>query len=251
MRVVWAIARREVRALLSTATGWLVIAGFLFLTGAFWLALVDNYLARSGDLAYDPYSDVRLHLVDHLLAPFFGNVSILLLVVCPAITMRLFADELRLGTLDLLATSPVSAWQVALGKLGGAWAFVLLLLGCTLWMPLALTPYASLDVGAVVGGYLSLVLLGAALTAIGTLASALTDQALVALVLSFAVTLVLWIVGWLNPDPTSFVSQISLATHVTDMARGAVRLSDVAYFTLLSGWCVLALQQRVASWRYA
>lgn len=251
MRAVWAIARREVRALLHTATGWLVLGGFLFLTGAFWLALVDNYLARSGDLAYDPYSDVRMSLVDHLLAPFFGNVAILLLVVCPAVTMRSFADEQRLGTIDLLATSPVSAWQIALGKLGGAWAFVGLLLASTLWMPLALTPFGRLDPGALLGGYLSLGLLGATLCALGTLASALTDQALVALVLSFSVTLVLWIVGWLNPDPTSLVSQVSIATHVSDMARGALRASDVAYFVLLCGWSLVALQQRVASWRYA
>lgn len=250
MRPAWAIAARDLRGLLHTLTGWLVLAGFQLLSGVFFLTLVDNYVARASDGMFDPFAAVHLSVAEHLLAPFFGNVAILLLVVAPAVTMRSFAEEVRGHTLDLLLTAPVGPGEVALGKLLGSFAFLVLLLVSTAWMPLWLTAYGPLDAGAVVGGYLSLALLGAALCGVGTLASVLTDSPLVALVLSFAVSLVLWIVGWLDPDPTSLISQLSLAVHVRDLSRGAVRLSDVAFFVLLTVWCWAAIRARVDAWRY-
>lgn len=250
IRPVIAIAGRDLRALFATATGWLVLGGFLLLAGVFWIALLEGYVARSQDAIFDPYAAVRSNLTDHLLGPFFGNLTLLLVVVGPAVTMRSFADEVRLHTVELLATAPLHAWQIALGKLLGAWAFVALALLAILWMPLSLYAWASPDPGAIFGGGLAVLLFGLAVCALGTLASSLTDSALVALVLSFSATLALWVAGRIDPDPTSLPSQLSLSQHLVDLVRGAVRLSDVAYFLLLAAWATFATWQRVEAWRY-
>jgi ABC-2 type transport system permease protein len=117
-------------------------------------------------------------------------------------------------------------------------------------MPAVLAAWRAPDPGAVLAGYVTLALLGAAVTAVGVLASAFTDAQLVALVLAFAATIMLWIVGWVDPDPTSVPSRLSLSRHVQDGLRGALRLSDLTYFGALVGWCLLAAWQRVAAWRY-
>ena len=250
MSVVLAIALRELRALLRTPTGWLVLTGFQLAAGLFWLALLDAYVVRSRDRIFDPYTAAQLDLTDHLVAPFFGNLTVLLLVVGPAVAMRSLAEERRQETIELLLASPVSGAEIVAGKFLGAWAFVLGAVATTTWMPLSLGLWRLPDPGALAAGYLALALLGAAVTAIGVLASAFTDAQLVALVLAFAATLALWIVGWVDPDPTSLASRLSLSRHVQDGLRGAVRLSDLAYFGALVGWCLLAAWQRVAAWRY-
>jgi ABC-2 type transport system permease protein len=249
VRPVVAIARRDLTALLGTATGWLVLAGHLLLAGIFWVVLLDGFVIRSE--AFDPYAELHLSLVDHLIGPFFGNVTIVLLVVAPAVTMRSFADEARHRTTELLATSPITPAQIVAGKLLGSLAFVALAILGVAWMPLSLYLWATPDPGALAGGLLALLLLGTAVTAIGTLASSLTDQPLTALVLGFAVVLTLWILGHLDPDPTSLASQLSLSRHVQELVRGAVRASDVAYFLLLTAWATFATWQRVRLWRWA
>lgn len=251
MSVTGAIARAEVRALLRGTTGWLVVAGFQLAAGLFWLALLDAYVVRSRDRLFDPYAAARLDLVDHLLAPFFGNLTVLLLVVGPAVSMRAFAEERRRGTLDGLLAAPVRGSEIVLGKfLGGFFLVALCLLG-TVWMPVSVGLWRPIDPGAVLLGYAGLLALGAATLAIGLLASAFTESPVVALVLAFATVLALWIVGWVDPDPTSVPAQLSLSRHVQDALHGSARASDLAYFTGLVGWCLLAAWQRVEAYRWA
>jgi ABC-2 type transport system permease protein len=250
MRVVYVIARREVGALLHTATGWLVLAAFLLLAGVFWVALVDHYVSVGQDQVFDPYAVQQLSLADHLLAPWFGNLVIVVLVVAPALTMRLLADEVRHHTIELLRSSPITTAQIVLGKYLGSLAVYGLLLAASAALPCSLYAWASPDPGAVAAGYLALLGVGAVVLAVGLLASACTDSPLVALMLTFAVVLCLWIVGWTDPDPTSATSQLALSTHVQDLLRGALRLSDLSYFVLLVGWCLFATHQRVEAHRY-
>ncbi len=246
-----AVATREVRALLRSTTGWLVLAGFQVAAGVFWLALLDNYVVRSRDRLFDPYGAAQLDLVDHLLAPFFGNLTVLLLVLGPAVAMRAFSEERRAGTMELLLAAPVRGWEVVLGKFVGAYALVLICLATTLWMPASLAFWRAPDPGAVLLGYVGLGLLGAAVVAVGLLAAAFAESAVVALVLAFAAVLALWIVGWVDPDPTSWAGQLSLSRHVQDPIHGALHLSDLGYFAALVGWCLVAAWQRVESWRWA
>lgn len=248
---VLAVAGRELRAVFRTSTGWWIAAGVHLLAGAFFLVLLDGYVQIAAEASAVPFLGGGPDLETQLLGPWFGVLTILLLVVTPALSMRAYAEEVRQHTLELLLTSPVTATEIVLGKFLGTWTVLAAVFGTTAWWPLSLGLWSAPDPGAVLGGFLALSALGAALTALGHLASAFTDRPVVALVLGFSVTLAMWVVGRVDPDPQSVFAQLSLAQHVQDLALGALRLSDVSYFVLLTGWALFATQQRLVSWRYA
>lgn len=250
MRGMGVIAARELRGTFETPTGWLVAAGYLGVAGTLWVSMVAHYVTVGRDQVYNPYSGLALNPTDHLVGPWLANLGVVLLVVCPAVSMRLYAEELRRHSMELLLSAPVSSAEVVLGKFAGAWGVVGLIVAATGWMPLSLAWWTPVDLGSLASGYLGLMLLAGALLALGSLASAMTDSPPVALVLTFAVSLCLWVAGWLDADPTSVASQISLSGHLQDLVVGGVRASDVSYYLLVMAWGLLATHQRVEAWRY-
>ncbi len=244
------IAGRELRSTFSTTVGWLVLCGFLLLTGVFWTSQVGYYITESANLVYNPYGAATMTVNDYLLAPFFGNTLVVVLMVVPALAMRLFSEELRGRTMELLLTSPVSTLEIVLGKYLGALGFVVVMAACTTYAPLSLLYWTTPEWGVVAGGYLAVILLSAALLAMGMLASSLTDNQIVALIVGFSASLALYVIGWLGDGPDSWQSQLSVGTHLEDLMRGAVRLSDVTYYLAFIAFFVFATHQRVESWRW-
>jgi ABC-2 type transport system permease protein len=245
------IAGREVRALFATPIGWLVLCGWLLLSGLFWVSMVEGYVLQSRDLVYNPYGASQLTLTDHLLGPFFGNCAVVLLMLTPALSMRLVSEEIKQRTLELVLTSPVSTWEIVIGKYLGAMCAVLILLLGTAHAPIMLAQWGDPDPGALIGGYAGLLLMSAATVAIGLFASALTANQVVALVLSFAASLSMLALSWLAEDPDGALAQVSLVSHLADLFRGAVRLSDIAYFVALTGLALFATHQRLESFRWS
>lgn len=244
------IAWRELRAILVTAIGWMVLCGFLLLTGIFWIAMVSGYVAASQEAVFNPYGAALMNFTDHLLMPFFGNCTVLLVFVIPALSMRSFAEEFRQRTAELLFTSPISTLEIVLGKYLGLLGFVVLMLLCTAHYPASLLAWGSPDPGAVFGGYLALFLMSAALLAVGVLTSSFTHNQIVALILSFAIALALYVGSWLSQDPDSWIAQLALTTHLEGVLRGALRLSDLAYFAGFVVVGLLATHQRIESFRW-
>lgn len=245
------IAWREVRALYATPIGWLVLCAWLLVSGLFWFTTVETYVMQSRDLVYNPYGASQLTITDHLLGPFFDNCAIVLLMLTPALSMRLLSEEIKQRTLELLLTSPVSTFEIVIGKYLGALAGVFLMLLATVHAPIALAQWGDPDLGAIAGGYAGLLLLSGATVAIGLLASASTANQMVALVLSFAASLSLLALAWLAEDPDSALAQASIVAHLYDLFRGAVRLSDVTYFVALTAFALFATHQRIESFRWS
>lgn len=244
------IALRETRALFTTPIGWLVLCGWLLITGIFWVASVGMYVAESQNVVFNPYGAALLNLHDHLVMPFYGNTTVVLVFVVPAISMRLFSEEFRQRTMPLLLTSPVSTLEIVLGKYLGALGFLATALLATVHYPLMLEYWADPDLGAIAGGYLALFSMGAALLAIGLLASSLTNNQIVALVVAFAASLGLYVGAWLADSPDHWLAQLGLATHLEDMLRGAVKLSDLVYFAAIIVVALFATWQRLESFRW-
>ena len=245
------IAGREMAAAFRTPVGWLVLCGWLFVCGFFWSWSVEIYVVDSQDLVFNPYAGASLNLTDHLLVPYFTNLSVLLLFVLPAITMRSFAQERARRTLELLFTSPVSTAEIVLGKYLGAMGIAAVLLGVTLPYPLLLFFWGTPDPGVIAGGQLGLLLHAGLLAALGVLLSSITESQLTALVLTFSAGLVLMLADGRGGDPDAWTSHLSLANHLSSLLRGAVRLSDVAYFVLATAWCLVATHQRLESFRWS
>lgn len=245
------IAWREIRGILATGTAWIVICVFLLLSGVFWLALVTNYVQQSQDLVFNPYAASMLTLGDYLIAPWFGNVLIVLIFFGPAIAMRLFTEEYKQRTMELLLTSPIRTWEIVLGKYLGAMGFGALMLACTAHVPISLYYFANPDWGFFVGGYLMLMLVLSILVSVTMLASSYTHSQMVALSSGLVAGLTLYLISWLAQDPEGVLAQVSIASHVEEVLRGAIKLSDLVYFFAATFVLLFATQQRLESFRWS
>lgn len=213
------LLRKEAKALFSSPIAYALIAVFLLLMGFSFAATL--FLTKSATL---------IHVL--------FQASILLLLIIPMITMRLFAEERRQGTLELLLTSPVSEIEIVLAKWLASLAVIVAMLVPTLVYTAVLIKFSAPDLGPIYSGYLGLLLLASGLLAIGLAISAFTTNQIVAATISLGVFLLMWMVDSLAtflPDPyDQIVTNASLLAHYTPFATGAMYLSDLGFFLALT-----------------
>jgi ABC-2 type transport system permease protein len=206
---------KELRALFSSAVAYAVVAVFLGLLGYTFTTFL--FLSKTATL---------LHV--------FFQTSVLFLLMVPVLTMRLFAEERKTGTLELLLTSPAREIEIVLAKFLASMTVVGLMLGLSVTYAVVLGIYGTPDWGPIYAGYLGLVLLGAALVALGLLVSSLTANQLVAAIASLGLFLLLWMIdtlGYLLPEPFDTLAvNLSLLAHFTPFATGSLFLSDLGFF---------------------
>jgi len=183
-----------------------------------------------------------LNVTDSVMRPLFSNISVILLLLLPMVTMRLFAEERRSGTIELLLTYPVRDGAVLAAKYLAALALYAIMIGLTVLYPGIVVYFARLEWGPVVTGYLGLLLMGAAFIAVGVFASSLTENQIVASITTFGVLLIFWILGW-SADyaggTTGKVLQfLSILEHNESFAKGVLDTKDVLYYL---NFTVLAL----------
>jgi len=243
---VWAIATRELRSLLGSPVGWWVLGGFWLISGLMWTLSVFAYAATVANQVYDPYAVAQLTFMGSLMGPWMGNVAVVLVLVAPVVSMRSLAEERRSGTLELLKTSPVRSSELVLGKYFGVLAFMSLMLLGTIHAPIGLSILADPAWQPMVGGYVSLLLLSAALASIGLLCSSVTESQLLAASMTFVVGLTAYLVGLFDTvHVDAWHVQLSIYTHLESGFRGALRLSDMVYFLGLIATFLVASCQRM------
>lgn len=235
MRNVWAIAMREFKVYFTSPIAYIVLTMFAVIFGYFFttgLAFFLDYSASVG--AQGGMGAPPLNVNQFVIEPSLGNMSIVLLFLVPMITMRLFAEEKRSGTIELLLTSPVKDFQIILGKWGGA----VLLYACLLLVAVlnlaVLFLYSSPDWKPVLVSLLGLLLMGGSMIALGTFISTLTRNQIVAGALTFGVLLLLWVLNWMSSYETSTFSSIceylAISPHFEQFARGVIELKDLVYY---------------------
>lgn len=237
MNNVLTIAGRELKAYILSPLAWLIIALFAALTGFIFVAVVLG--SRQANLT-----------------PMFGWFAVLALILTPALTMRLFSEEYKLGTMELLLTSPARDWQIVVGKFLAAWVGFAILLIPTLWQVLILKRYGDPDLGILGSSYLGVLLLGAAFVGVGMFASALTQNQFVAYIIGMVVLLFLWVAD----APASamgqtdiianFLRQISLPGQFTDFFAGIIDLQHLMYFVSLALISIVVTTLIVSSRRW-
>jgi len=224
---------KEEKALFSSPIAYVLITVFLLIMGySFTLAL------------FITHSTTLVHL--------FFQMFVLFLLTVPIITMRLIAEERKLGTIEVLLTSPATEAQIVLAKFAASMSLIVLMLALSLVYAIVLAVYGNPDWGPIFSGYLGLVLLGAALVGFGLLTSALTDNQMIAALLSLSVFLLLWIIdeyGYILPDPfDTLLVNLSLSVHFKPFATGALYFSDAAFF-VSAAMLTLFLSVRALAWR--
>lgn len=164
----------------------------------------------------------------------FRWLGLILVFALPALTMGLLAEEKRTGTIELLITLPVTEAQVILGKFLGVFGLYAVLLALTIFYPISVSTLGDLDWGPVVGGYVGLLLQGAAILAIGLMASSWTSNQLIALFVALTITVFFWIVDKFLPllpsNMAGVLQWLSFDSHFQSMTRGVIDLRDVLYF---------------------
>ena len=168
--------------------------------------------------------------------------------------MRLLADEKSSGTLELLITMPVRDWEVVVGKFLAAMALLCTALALTLVFAITVRALGPLDRGPAIGGYLGLLLMGGAYVAIGVMASAFTRNSIVAFIVAFAISFVLFLVGqvtqFVPPALQGLVAFLSIGSHFENISRGVIDTRDVIYYVSVMGVCLLVATLSLESRRW-
>lgn len=229
MRGVVLVAKRELVSYLLSPTGYLVLAIVLLIDGLLFNSFAMAGQKKSFDVLYN----------------FFYFSSGTTMVASVFIAMRVFAEEKQLGTLVLLETSPLGEHQVVLGKFLGAWSFLLLLLALSVYMPLLILVNGKVTFGHMLSGYLGLALLGAACIAIGTFASSLAKNQILAAVMAGAMIVAL-LLSWMIARKVEgtfgdVVGYLDLFDkHFRSFGRGSIKLQSVIYYLSLTYAALLA-----------
>lgn len=237
MNNVLTIAGRELKAYVLSPLAWVIIALFAAFTGFIFVQVL--VASRVADLS-----------------PIFGWIAVLALILTPALTMRLFSEEYKLGTMEMLLTAPAREWQIVVGKFLAAWVGFVLLLIPTLWQVLILERYGDPDYGVLGSSYLGTLLMGAAFVGVGMFASALTQNQFVAYMIGMIFLLFLWVAdapanalgqaNWL----ADFLRQLAMPPHFQEFFSGVIDSQHLLYFISLALICIVITTLVVSSRRW-
>lgn len=243
MKTCLAVFKRELKSYFATPVAYVFLVIFLFFAG---------YLPfRQGFFEYRQ-ADLQL---------FFKNLPLLFVFMVPCVAMRLWAEERRSGSIELLFTLPITPTQAVLGKFFAAWCFLIIALLLTITMPLTVIYLGIPDIGLIITGYLGAILMAGGFLAVGCFFSAITKNQVVSFILSVAALAVLVYAGMPTTIsylagffPASFVSAVegmSFLAHFESIQKGLVKLKDILYFVfLIIGWlvaCIIVLDERKAA----
>lgn len=235
MSKILAIAGREMRSYFASPLAFVVAAMFL---------LVVGYL----------FSLILFHTKQANFQPLFSNMAVMFLLVIPALTMRLIADERKTGTIELLMTSPIHDRDLVLGKYLASLFYLAFLTALTFAYPLIVAVTTKLDWPVVFSGYLGTFLLGASFMAIGVLASSLTANMIIAAMITFAFSLIIWLLpsagqmfGGAAADVLTYMSVIN---HQENLGRGVLDTSDIIFYLSFITACLFMAIRSVETYHW-
>jgi ABC-2 type transport system permease protein len=237
VRTTFIIAKRELIAYFTSPMAYIIAAVFLVLTGLFFVAYVNEAQIAN-------------------MRGFFQPASFLLILMGPVLTMRLLAEEQKLGTIELLLTAPVRDVEVVLGKFLASWIILAVMLLLTAYYPMLLFWVGDPDIGPILSGYLGMLLLGASVLSVGLFASSITNNQIVAAVVGLGILMLFWAVGLAAglaenmPDVRDALTYVSLGGHMTDLVNGVIDTKDIVYYVTFSGIALFLSVQSLETRRW-
>lgn len=257
LRNVWALVEKEWRHYFGSPIAYVALCIWALLFGWFYFVMINRFLqvsmrAGQSEMGGGP----KLSLNDWVISGVLQNMTVVALFITPMLTMRLFAEEKRQGTIELLSTSPLTSMQIIMGKFLGALGLFALMVLTGLVNFLLLWHYATTppEWKPLATGVLALLLVGACFIAMGLFVSTLTRNQIVAATLTFGLLLGLWILGWMD-DPSAgpvakAIAYLGLPTHLEGLMKGVLDLKDIVFYLSFVVFGLFLAHQSVESQRW-
>lgn len=255
MRALLAITQKELRAYFASPVAYVVAAVFLLVSGFLYYSIVTIVARQTLQFLQFQGMTPQLSINEMILRPTYRNMTVILVLITPILTMRLFAEERKSRTIELLMTSPISITTIVVGKYVASLIIYLLMLTLTVYMPILMALFGSVEWGPILSGYLGLFLIGSVFIAVGLFASTITENQIIAASVSFGLLLVFWLLGWAAMAAGStglgqILAYLSFFDHLDNFMKGIVDASDVTYFLSLIAFGLFLAHRVVESQRW-
>jgi ABC-2 type transport system permease protein len=234
MRNVFTICGKEMKAYFTSPIAYLLMGLFGLIFGFFFYSATAFFVMAGLRSQFQGGGQQPMSVNDYVIAPLLGNASVVGLFLMPLISMRLFAEEKRSGTIELLMTSPIRDWEIILGKWLGAMSMYLCVLAVSALNVALLFAWSKPDWRPILTGYLGLILQGGTVLAIGAFLSSLTKNQIIAGAATFTICLLLWVLSWVSSYNDAgwakAVAYCSILTHFEPFSKGIIDTKDVVYY---------------------
>jgi ABC-2 type transport system permease protein len=254
MKGFWAVFTKELYAMFMSPIFYVVGFIFVVVSGVFFKLLLAQFVMVSYQVAQHPELLREVSMTELLLRYFLGNISIVMLFITPLLTMRLYAEERKSGTIELLFTYPVTDAAGVAGKFASCLAAFSILLVATLPGVIAVALVSTSAWKLIFSGYAGMFLLGCAFLSLGTFASALTRNQIISAVITFGVLLVLWFIGeaksWAGPVVGSVLEYMSISKHFEGLSKGLIDSRDILFYLVFSVFFLFLTVRQMSSYRW-
>jgi len=260
MKGIIAVYRREMGSYFVSPIAYIVVGLFLLVCG--WLfyqllsAVIQESMTNQMRAMQMGGGAPPMDVPDIVIRTFMGNLGVIILFLLPMLTMGIYAEERKRGTMELLMTSPITEFQIVFGKFLAAFTLFLVMVAPTLLYQIIMASYAEPGIPWAVlwSGYLGLVLLGSVLVALGAFISSLTESQIIAGVATFAVFLLLWVLDFGARGASStwsdIVQYLSILRHYDDFSRGVIDTANIIFYLSLTAVGVFLTQRSLDSMRW-
>jgi ABC-2 type transport system permease protein len=254
MRNVIAIAQKELKSYFASPIAYIVIGFSAILFGWFFVNLLYYFDRLSLQAGMGVGSPDSVNVNEMLIAPLFMNVAVILLFTLPLVTMRTYSEEKRSGTIELLLTSPLTDFQIVMGKFLGGFVLYAAMLAVTLVHLAFLFAFGNPEWRPVVTGYVGVLLMGGCFLSLGLFISSLTRNQIVAGMITFAVFLMFWVINWIatftGPTMQAVLNYVSITEHLNDFTKGVLDTKHVVYYVSFIAFSLFLTVRSVDSERW-
>jgi ABC-2 type transport system permease protein len=232
VRNILAIAGKELRAYFASPIAYVIIGLFALLFGWFFYVYLRVFVEQSQRMSMMGGGNVNVN--EQMIRGVLQNAAVIILFVMPMITMRTYSEEKRSGTIELLLTSPLTDFEIIVGKFLGAMGLFCAMLLVTMVDIAILFRLGNPEWRPIAAGYLGLLLMGGCFISVGLLISSLTKNQIVAGFMTFAVFLMLWVINWMadssGPTGQAILSFLSITDHFDDFTKGIIDTKHLTYY---------------------
>jgi len=234
MKASLLIARRELGSYFSSPVFYVVTTVFLFIYSFMFFNILEFFSFRSFQSAQLQQAGINLNVNEIVIEPSLSNMAVTLLFIIPLITMRSFAEEKKTKTFSLLLSSPVHLREIIFGKFLAGLIVTSVMVLMSAYSVMLLMIWGDPEIGPIVTGYLGILLMCGCYLSIGVFASSLTDNQIIAAVISFGFMFFMWIIGWAasaaGPVAGQVLEYVALTGHLESFIKGMIDSSDLVYY---------------------